>query len=124
MISSNLKYLTIRHKDQKPEKYDKQATSKMQSNAKLYNKIMAEGIPERWTNTINMQNEFENAQAKGWQVNMRWGKSDHLAAIGMESVGAYVMQDVKKGEVLRKGEEGKNLIIATKMEDFPKLSPV
>jgi len=94
----------------------------MHSNAALYNEIMAEGIPERWTNTVNMQNEFENAQAKGWQVNMRWGKSEHLAAIDMESVGAYVMQDVKKGEVLRKGEEGKNLIIARKMEDFPKLT--
>merc|ERR1739845_112491 len=62
------------------------------------------------------------AQAKGWQVSMRWGKSEHLAKIGMESTGAYVMQDVKKGQVLRKGEVGKNLILATKMSDFPKLT--
>ena len=73
---------------------------------------------------MNMQNEFESAQAKGWQVDMRWGKSEHLEKIGMESTGAYVMEDVKKGQVLRKGEVGKNLILATKMDDFPKLSPV
>lgn len=89
----------------------------------MYDTIMAEGIPETWTNTMDMQNQF-TCQAKGWQVDMRWGKSEHLAKIGMESTGAYVMEDVKKGQVLRKGEVGKNLILATKMDDFPRLSPV
>merc|ERR1712241_455127 len=103
-------------------KYKNKIKYQLCAKMSMYEKIMSEGIPESWTNTMDMQNQFPTAQAKGWQVDMRWGKSEHLAKIGMKSTGAYVMEDVKKGQVLRKGEVGKNLILATKMEDFPKLT--
>merc|ERR1712226_627941 len=106
-----------------------QSVIKLQStffnmDAQRYQTIMRDGIPEEWRDTMHMQNSFESAAAKGWQVDMRWGESEHMAKLGLKGTGAYCMQPVKKGQVLRKGVQGENLILAQKLADFPTLSLV
>merc|ERR1712226_81408 len=104
-----------------------QSVIKLQStffnmDAQRYQTIMRDGIPEEWRDTMHMQNSFESAAAKGWQVDMRWGESEHMAKLGLKGTGAYCMQPVKKGQVLRKGVQGENLILAQKLADFPTLT--
>jgi len=77
--------------------------------------FLTEGIPAFWSDRQQMQNAY-SLEAKGWKVQVNWGES----SISGAGVGAFVGEDVEKGQLIRVAETGKNLVRFRDQSDLPK----
>lgn len=77
--------------------------------------FLKEGIPAFWLDRIQMQNAY-SLEAKGWKVKVNWGES----SISGAGVGAFVGEDVEKGQLMRIAKTGKNLIRFRDQSKLPK----
>ena len=79
-------------------------------------RIKREGIPVEWSDTLHTQALYSNQQ-KGYLKKVTW-KHSTLPGAG---IGIFAEESLKKGEVLRVMEEGKNAIFFHSEKDIPPL---
>jgi len=93
------KKMSTENKTEHPEEGCKIALSAICNNWKR------DGIPDFWKDRTKMQSAY-SIQAKGWKVKMKWGNS----CIDGGGIAAFIDEDVKDGQVIRKTKHGENMI--------------
>jgi len=101
--------LAAKDKEDQSEDTDKLALHE------IWNNFLTEGIPGFWIDRYKMQNSY-SLKAKGWKVHMEWRESSIRGA----GVGAFVKEDVEKGQLVRLAKAGNNLIRFREKSDLPK----
>jgi len=83
----------------------------------LLTQFIDEGV--KWKDAEEMQNSL-SLKEKGWLKDVTWKKSyiDNVC-IGL---GLFANEDIKEGEVIRRGELGKNVMHITPTKNLPKLN--
>ena len=80
-------------------------------------KIKACGIPQDWTNTMQMQSSF-SLNAKGFSRKVSWKPS----TISGASIGLFAEEFIPKGDVFRVAKKNQNMIVFNGPDDIPPLT--
>ena len=79
--------------------------------------IKVNGIPESWTDTIQMQALYSH-EDKGYKKKVMWQQS----TIDSSFAGVFAAEFIRRGEVIRVLEKDKNMIILNSKVDLPPLT--